>query len=141
MTASILYDVLVRAGGLFCHQLPERSPHLFGAQLPLCWRCTGIVLGTCALLAWLLARKKLPPPAPSLLLALALPLDVLYSALTTGANFRRLPAGLLWGFFASAVLLHLLRRLAARRGPLRNRARSHAPASELARTSAGELAR
>ena len=116
MTGSILYDALMWAGGLFCHQLAERSPHLAGAQLPLCWRCTGIALGACALLAWLVARRRLPPLAPSLLVALALPLDVLYSALDGGANSRRLLTGLLWGFFASAAALDLLRRLAARRG-------------------------
>lgn len=117
---STLYDALMRAAGLFCHQLPERSPHLWGAQLPLCWRCTGIALGACALLAWLIARKKLPPLLPSLLLALALPLDVLYSALAEGANPRRLLTGLLWGFFASAASLDLLRRLAARRNSARS---------------------
>ena len=116
MTGSILYDALFRAAGLFCHQLPERSPHLWGAQLPLCWRCAGIALGACALLAWLLARRGLPPLALSLLVALALPLDVLSSALDGGANARRLLTGLLWGCFASAASLDLLRRLAARRG-------------------------
>ena len=115
MTASTLYDALTWAGGLICHQMPGRSPHLWGAQLPLCWRCTGIALGACALLAWLIARKRLPPLAPSLLLALALPLDVLYSALSSGANSRRLLTGLVWGFFAFAASLDLLRRLAARR--------------------------
>ena len=120
MTGSLIYDALTWAAGLFCHQLPERSPHLWGAQLPLCWRCTGIALGACALLAWLLARKKLPPLALSLLLALALPVDVLYSALASGANSRRLLTGLLWGFFAFAASLDLLRRFAAR---------NHKPAS------------
>lgn len=116
VTGSIIYDALMRAAGLFCHQLPERSPYLWGAQLPLCWRCTGIALGACALLAWLLARKRLPPLSLSLLLALALPLDVLYSALAAGANSRRLSTGLIWGFFAAAASLHFLLRLAARRG-------------------------
>jgi uncharacterized membrane protein len=118
VTASILYDALTRAGGLICHQMPERSPHLWGEQLPLCWRCTGIVVGSCLIVAWLVARKRLPPLALSLSLALslALPLDVLYSALAAGANSRRLSTGLAWGFFATAASLDLLRRLAARRG-------------------------
>ena len=109
-----LRGALTWAGGLVCHQMPERSPHLWGAQMPLCWRCTGIALGACALLLWLLARKKLPPLAASLLLSLALPLDVLYSALAGGSNPRRLLTGLLWGFFAATASLHLLSRLAAR---------------------------
>lgn len=32
-------------GGLVCHQLPERSFHLWAAQLPVCARCTGLYLG------------------------------------------------------------------------------------------------
>ena len=105
------------AGSLWCHQMAERSPHLFGAQLPLCWRCTGIALGSLALLAWLVARRRLPPAALSLLLALPLPLDVLHALSTGGGgnNGRRLLTGLLWGFFATAAALRLLKTLAARR--------------------------
>jgi len=32
-------------GMVVCHQKPERSFHLWGAQLPVCARCTGIYLG------------------------------------------------------------------------------------------------
>src|SRR5713226_7783128 len=32
-------------GALICHQRPERSFHLWGAQLPVCARCAGIYLG------------------------------------------------------------------------------------------------
>lgn len=32
-------------GSVVCHQLPERSFHLVGAQLPVCARCTGLYLG------------------------------------------------------------------------------------------------
>ncbi len=31
-------------GSLVCHQRPERSFHLAGAQLPVCARCTGLYL-------------------------------------------------------------------------------------------------
>jgi uncharacterized membrane protein len=37
--------VMYLAGSLICHQLPERSFHLFGAQLPVCARCLGIYAG------------------------------------------------------------------------------------------------
>src|SRR5207253_8893268 len=79
-----LYRALMYAGSWFCHQLPERSPHLLGVQLPLCWRCTGIFLGALALFCWLLAKKRVPPLLPCLLLSLLVPLDVLHAVLTHG---------------------------------------------------------
>jgi uncharacterized membrane protein len=33
------------AGSYLCHQLPERSFHLWTVQLPVCARCTGIYAG------------------------------------------------------------------------------------------------
>lgn len=35
-------------GALICHQQPQRSFHLWGAQLPVCARCAGIYLGAAA---------------------------------------------------------------------------------------------
>ena len=32
-------------GSVICHQLPERSFHLWTAQMPVCARCTGIYFG------------------------------------------------------------------------------------------------
>ena len=42
-------------GSTICHQLPARSYRLFGAQMPVCARCTGIYLGA-AVSAVLAAR-------------------------------------------------------------------------------------
>ena len=113
---SPLYRALMWAGSWVCHQLPERSPHLFGVQLPLCWRCTGILFGALALFFWVLAKKKLPPLLLCLLLSLLLPLDVFYNVIThgDGDNTRRFITGLLWGFCATSAALQLLRLLAAR---------------------------
>jgi uncharacterized membrane protein len=40
-----LLTAVYAAGGAICHQLPARSFHLLGAQLPVCARCTGIYAG------------------------------------------------------------------------------------------------
>src|SRR6478672_3572793 len=35
-------------GSFLCHQLPERSFHFRGAQLPVCARCIGLYVGAAA---------------------------------------------------------------------------------------------
>jgi uncharacterized membrane protein len=40
--------VLYAAGALICHQLPDRSFHLQGIQLPVCARCIGLYGGAAA---------------------------------------------------------------------------------------------
>ena len=35
-------------GSLVCHQLSNRSFHLWGAQMPVCARCTGLYVGAAA---------------------------------------------------------------------------------------------
>ena len=42
------------AGSLVCHQRPERSFHLDGAQLPVCARCAGLYAGvSLGVLGWM----------------------------------------------------------------------------------------
>ena len=42
------------AGALICHQRPERSFHLDGAQLPVCARCAGLYAGVAlGVLGWM----------------------------------------------------------------------------------------
>jgi predicted membrane protein DUF2085 len=50
---SLLILAVYGIGSLVCHQLPERSYHLWTAQLPVCARCTGIYLGAVVgILGW-----------------------------------------------------------------------------------------
>ena len=119
--AQSFYRAFVWAGSWWCHQLPARSPHLLGVQLPLCWRCTGILTGTLMLLGWLVWKRRVPAPRPSLALALLLPLDVLYAVISDGEgdNARRLLTGVLWGIFGTSLFLHLVKRVAGRLSPTR----------------------
>lgn len=43
--AYLVSVAIYRVGSLVCHQRPERSFHLWGAQLPVCARCVGIYAG------------------------------------------------------------------------------------------------
>ena len=56
-----LAGVAYLAGALICHQLPERSFHLAGAQLPVCARCLGIYAGAAALLCIACGASLLMP--------------------------------------------------------------------------------
>ena len=113
------YRALMWAGDFVCQQNPARSPHLFGAQLPLCWRCTGIAVGALALVAWLFRVRRLPAPWLSVALALLMPLDVLQAILTRGEgdNARRLATGALWGFFAASLTLRFFTLVNSRLSP------------------------
>ena len=43
--AAAVIAAIYTVGSLVCHQLPERSYRLWGAQMPVCARCAGIYLG------------------------------------------------------------------------------------------------
>jgi len=50
--ASGLIVAVYGIGSLVCHQLPQRSYHVWTAQMPVCARCAGIYFGaTCGALA------------------------------------------------------------------------------------------
>jgi hypothetical protein len=49
-------------GHVICHQLPERSFHLWAAALPVCARCTGIYVGAAIVAAWAFIGGRLGRP-------------------------------------------------------------------------------
>ena len=112
--------VVYAAGSVICHQRPERSFHLLGAQMPVCARCVGIYAGAAvaASVLWLRTlqgsrhRPRLyPGPAIRVLLIAALPAagTLLYEWTTghTPGNWMRLTSGAPLGATAAWALLRV----------------------------------
>ena len=105
-------------GSLLCHQLPERSFFLWGSQMPVCARCTGIYAGAAmaAIVASFLAapnrgRRQAGSFAKLALVAAALPtLATLVFERTTGetpANWIRASAGIPIGVVVAWIVCRL----------------------------------
>lgn len=103
-----IYQTLMKIGSLTgCHQLPERSIFIKGHQLPLCARCTGIVIGEIAAIPlWFLYPIGFIPT-----IALGLPLAVdgilQYRNLLPSTNPRRLFTGILAGWGLMTIYIHI----------------------------------
>jgi uncharacterized membrane protein len=102
-------------GAIICHQRPERSFHLWGAQLPVCARCAGIYLGAAvavviASIVQVNAARELPGKrlrAAIVVAALPTLLTLTYEW-TTGhmpANWVRALAGFPLGAIVAWVLV------------------------------------
>jgi uncharacterized membrane protein len=105
-------------GGAVCHQLDARSFHLWGHQMPVCARCTGIYGG--AAIAGIIASWVFVPRSPSrrgpvrfsaaaVLSAAALPIGLsLAFEWTTGitpSNLTRAATGVVLGAAVAAVVV------------------------------------
>src|SRR5512135_2217325 len=112
-------------GYAICHQIPERSFHIAGQQLPLCARCTGIYMGALAgfVLMRLWGRQRaaaMPPTAVTLTFVGFIALmgvDGVNSYLTffpslphlyEPQNWLRLTTGTLNGLALSAIVYPVL---------------------------------
>ena len=62
-----LYQFIFKICGYFCHQMPSRSFFIAGYQFPLCYRCTGLLIGTIVFIG-LVSFYKLPKLRLALLL-------------------------------------------------------------------------
>jgi uncharacterized membrane protein len=104
------------AGSLVCHQRPERSFHLDGAQLPVCARCFGLYLaGAFGLsVAWRSRRRFSARAVQTLLAVAALPIVTTVGlewlqAIET-SNVLRMVTGVPLGLAAGAVIVRSLAR-------------------------------
>lgn len=107
-------------GGLVCHQRPERSFHLAGAQLPVCARCAALYWGGAAgAIGWLAAARRRRDRqwfARALVIA-GVPVLITVAAAVSGlwdpVNWLRAalsaPLGVVVGTVLSAVTLEDLR--------------------------------
>ena len=127
LTPPGLWNKLLAVGSAVCHQDPAHSFYVFGRQIPLCARCTGMYLGALLSLAFHFRQGKLgslPPrkmliPLGLLFLAFALDgLNSLASSLGTGWNFyettnlTRLVTGTGAGLVIGAMLAPLFNQTA-----------------------------
>lgn len=87
MVAAVVYAI----GALICHQQPDRSFHVAGAQLPVCARCFGLyagaALGAIGWWGWRLAgasRTQVPAPGARLVALAAVPTGVTVAGALTG---------------------------------------------------------
>jgi uncharacterized membrane protein len=115
------------AGGVICHQLPERSFFLSGIQLPVCARCTGLYLsGAAGFLGWLIVKSAVrwrsiavPPPRTAIwsVIGAGVPTAISYvsgvAGVWDGSNLTRavlaVPLGLAAGAVVAAVATKDLR--------------------------------
>jgi uncharacterized membrane protein len=104
VTVLVLKDVI---GLRFipCHRMPSRSPHWFGRQFPLCYRCLSILIGYLATPVFLAANLRFP-----IWLGVLLNLPMLIDGFTqyrkwrTSNNALRVVTGLLSGVGQSMVI-------------------------------------
>ena len=100
------------AGGVVCHQRPERSFHAHGHPLPVCARCTGLYVSALAggLLALALAPRRIERAQARWIVAMAgLPTAVTWLAEAAGlahpSNVTRAVAALSLGAAAAWVVV------------------------------------
>lgn len=119
LAPSSIATLMYAAGAVICHQLPERSFHLAGYQLPVCARCLGIYAGAAAaatihVLGAFVAestrwRLLSPAAARRVLLVSALPTVVTvaleWAGAWSGTNVVRAIAGVALGVGGALVVM------------------------------------
>jgi uncharacterized membrane protein len=98
---SELYETVFNSLGFFCHQLPERSFFVFGAQFPLCIRCSALLAGGLGAVVYVFTRLPLPPVKACITMTLPMMVEIAFAGagLAESTNLIRGVNGFLFGFF------------------------------------------
>jgi uncharacterized membrane protein len=96
-----------------CHQMPDRSFFIGDYQLPLCARCTGIVIGHVLGIILSIAR---PVPWMTIFGTIPLMIDGTVQKFTDyeSTNPRRICTGILYGFGVMTALISCGKMLAGK---------------------------
>jgi len=106
LTPPGLWNKLLAVGSAVCHQDPAHSFYVFGRQMPLCARCTGMYLGALLSLAFLFRQGKLGGIPPRKVLT---PLGLLFLLFALdGLNSLAASLGLGWNFYETTNLTRLV---------------------------------
>lgn len=115
LAPSAAAGVVYAAASVVCHQRLERSFSAWGAQFPVCARCTGIYVGTALVTAaylagwWRPGGRAASARVRRVLLAGCVPtlatVSIEWSGLAPVANEARATAGLALGLAAAAVVM------------------------------------
>jgi uncharacterized membrane protein len=94
-----------------CHQLPERSFFIKGYQMPVCARCTGVILGyIIAIPIFIILDFKLMLSIASCFVML-LDWSLQQAKIKPSTNKRRLITGILGGFGIMTLQINLIKEI------------------------------
>jgi uncharacterized membrane protein len=114
-SAPALSATVFAVSSRICHQMPERSFHISGIQMPVCARCAGLyVTGALgALLGWMAISRLEARRRQLLLFAAAVPTAITWTLEFVGvmafSNSARALAALPLGLAAGWVFVQMLR--------------------------------
>lgn len=96
---------------LGCHQMPERSFFIKGYQMPICARCTGVLISSTFAIIIFFWYK--PSILVSTLLCIIMFMDWLLQrvGIRSSTNIRRLITGLLGGYGFMTLQMYLYREI------------------------------
>ena len=97
-----------------CHQMPERSFFIGDYQMPLCARCTGIVIGHITGVVVSIFHEV---PMATMLATIPLMLDGTIQKLTSyeSNNRKRIFTGILYGFSVMSTLINIAKKISMKK--------------------------